>query len=466
MIKRWIAGMLGAAVIAGGPLTAAAAEISAPETALPFVLEAPSHVSLVWWEGGDTLTTMQADYSMNDSMCQWLGKYSDSKTKEETLKALRESTGFSDLSVAAQIDWAIDDPEKGWHYTAFWDGDDTHGIGVDADGVARVSSWDTLNGWADPKTVNEMWILRSGEVNPDAPGEESAWFYGSGLTPGVQQQLTEDQYSFLDHEEEDTSTKNLFIDYSVHTAYVRVRWAVTASLPSDSGETKQYFFSDWSSPAAYGKEGSETEPLTKETLPAPDISGLRYAEEEFGGFPQLVCTLTVPDSLATAITRIRSADGVVRVQWEVRLPGEEWQELTGGSSATTGDMTIALLELGTALQERSGSPTLRIGTPIELRARYLCQQNTSLTGTVLPDILSDYSAVLSIAAEESVSSAVIVSEVSAQSAPAPEESPSPSGMPLWGWLTLGGGLIAAGAAVIFLGRRNAAANTKTKSKKK
>ena len=130
MIKRWIAGMLGAAVIAGGALTAAAAEISAPETALPFVLEAPSHVSLVWWEGGDTLTTMQADYSMNDSMCQWLGKYSDSKTKEETLKALRESTGFSDLSVAAQIDWAIDDPEKGWHYTAFWDGDDTHGIGV------------------------------------------------------------------------------------------------------------------------------------------------------------------------------------------------------------------------------------------------------------------------------------------------------------------------------------------------
>ncbi len=103
------------------PLTASAAPDLRGET-LPFELEAPTNVSMTGLNGGDSETSLSIAFSMNNSMCKWLSDDADSESHNDIREKLLSENGLEDISVSAQIDWAIDDPVNGWHYTKYWDG--------------------------------------------------------------------------------------------------------------------------------------------------------------------------------------------------------------------------------------------------------------------------------------------------------------------------------------------------------
>ncbi len=408
--------VLSAAVSAVLLLSSACLPVSAApeaEKKIPFTVEAPSKLSLFWLEEGDSPTTMRLAYSMGDSMCQWLSKRAEPTTNDETMQALEKDYQLSDLSVSVQIDWAIDDPAAGWHYNSYWDGEtftddegrqQMAGLGEDKDYRGRVSDWDVVDVGPDPQTVNDIWILRGGpiQIRPDWSEEEikanNPWFYGTETAPGVKDELKEDQYTLVPTEDD---YYDLHIDFSEHTAYVRARWAVTMT---DMDLTTTRIFSDWSETASAGKDGDTFELLKPGDLPAPVISGLRYYPDEFNGYPQIACTLDVPEDISKKYTEISAHGGSMWVEWEARVPGGEWIKQQAGREVTAGENVVSLLFLGNKLAEEkkeSGSVVLEKGSPVELRARYFCDQSSiEMGGEPVEEFVSDYSAVLTFGSEE------------------------------------------------------------------
>ena len=83
-----------------------------------------------------------------------------------------------------------------------------------------------------PDDICEQPVFRSGTLfnDPDISDEEKSalnqWFYGcEGLLP-LKDQLKEGQYT-LKETDSKTHDQMLNIDYDEHTAYVRMRWALT-----------------------------------------------------------------------------------------------------------------------------------------------------------------------------------------------------------------------------------------------
>lgn len=435
MLKRLLA-VSAAAVVAvtGVSLTAAAENENKSEKKLPFELEAPSGVSLSWLGGeSDSPTSVQAAYSMNNSMSEWLGKASDPNSHDATLEALLKDCGYNELWVNAQIDWAIDDKENGWHWTKYWDGEtftDSEGyevragLGQDKEYHSRVSDWDEVEGMVYPQTQNDCWVLRSTSIYPDNPSD-SEWFYGSEEKLGVKEQLKDDQYTLEELDPEEKS-KKLVIDLEKHTAYIRVRWAVT--MRSEDWRSDSVVFSDWSEPAGYGKDAEKFEPLTKETLKPPVITDLRYYEDEFNGYPQIACKLEVPDDLRNNISAVVANGGEIRIEWEARVPDGEWVGLQGGMTVTAGENIIALQNLGEAIVEQNkenGENTtgtvLEEGSPVELRARYWCNQYEGYQGEEIGEFYTDYSNVLTFGTQEMSRTEEPVPESSIEESKEPEK---------------------------------------------
>lgn len=156
---------------------------------------------------------------------------------------LQNEQGLKDLKIYAQIDWAIDDNENGWHYTKYWDGgeytdhwDDTKktwaGFGRNDNLEGMICCWDLVQEDVKPDDICEQPVFRSGTLfnDPDISDEEKSalnqWFYGcEGLLP-LKDQLKEGQYT-LKETDSKTHDQMLNIDYDEHTAYVRMRWALT-----------------------------------------------------------------------------------------------------------------------------------------------------------------------------------------------------------------------------------------------
>lgn len=406
-------------LIAGISMTAlpAFAETDYKGIKLPFEVTAPANVSLTGLEGSDSETSMSAAWSMNDGMCKWMADAADSETHDAAMEKLQKEYGLNDIYINTQIDWAIDDPVNGWHYTAYWDGEEWTdeegrkkwaGFGYDKDYQVRTGEWDVVDCGNYPKTVNDCWILRGRPIDndPDMTEEERAqvndWFYGNDLIPGLKNQLKDDQYTLVDVP--DSNEQYISIDWTQHTAYVRVRWAVTAV---DKDDESTPIFSDWSETAGYGKDAAPFVPFTKDSLAPPVISDLRYCEEDFNGYPQVAVTLTVPEELSKNLTEVTSRSGGINVEWEARLPGGNWCSQQGDGTITAGENVVSLLFLANDIMRRNSEAgvsnpdvILAKDSPIELRARYYCNQYASYGGEWLGEFYTDYSEVLTFGAQE------------------------------------------------------------------
>lgn len=501
-MKKLLAVVCAATVLSGASVAAFAAPDD--QQKLPFELAAPTNVSLTWLGGeSDSPTTMSIAHSMNDSMCQWLGEMAEPTTHDAAVEKLSSEYGLSDLAVDAQIDWAIDDPTNGWHYTKYWDGEtqtvedgrlEWSGFGYGLDYQIHVGAWDVVDNWLYPQTVNESLILRGIIVTDDPAWTEEEKiqnnpdFYGNETVPGLKDQLRDDQYTLVETDAESHESM-VTIDWTQHTAYVRVRWAV--SLRDKDGAQMAPIFSDWSETAGFGKDVQPFVPLTKETLAAPVISDLRYYPEEFNGYPQVAVTLTVPEELSKSLTEVASRSGGISVCWEARLPGGTWVEQQGGGTITAGENIVSLLFLANhIISENSDNGVstpevvLAAGSPIELRARYYCNQYANYNGEWLGEFYTDYSEVLTFGAqemshtEESVppESSVAESSVpSTESKPAevskPEAAdskcslchncPAPLGICIWIWLVILLVIIVIVVVVIVLVRKNKKKDTPT-----
>ena len=495
MIKKILAAAVSTIVVCAGlPLTAAAApDTTTPK--LPFVLEKPTGAALQWLEGDDSFNTMKVVYSMGDSMCQWMTEESDSNSHEAMLEKLLKDYGLSELFVNAQVDWAIDDPVNGWHYTAYWDGEtytDEDGIkrwpgfGYDKDQQYRTGEWDILETLVYPQTVNELWIFRGREiydldqlpedVTREAAIEANLWFDGNDLIPGLKNQLKPDQYTLVETNPE-THEKSILIDWKQHTAYVRVRWAITYC--KEDAPSRFVVFSDWSDTAAAGKDVEEFVPFTKETLAPPVISDLRYYEDEFNGYPQIACTLTVPEEVNKKMSQVVARGGNMWVEWEARIPGGEWVGLQGGSDVTAGEQVIALQNLAEKIisqNKEKGVSTPEVviaaNSPVELRARYWCNQYDSYQGEEIGEFYTDYSQVLTFATQEmshtetSVVESSVVEDVSKSENSTPQKTeeepkcklckncPAPLGICIWIWIAIIVAVIVIVVVVIILVKKN------------
>ena len=96
----------------------------------------------------------------------------------------------------------------------------------------------------------------------------------------------------------------------------------------------------------------------------------------------------------------------MRVYWEARVPGGEWIEQQAGDDITAGENIISLLFLGEYLANKNkengedSDLVLEKDSPIELRARYFCDQSAISDTEAGQPFYSDYSEVLTFGSQE------------------------------------------------------------------
>lgn len=341
-MKRFFAMLIAAVlVMALVPSAGAAGE-------LPFELKAPINPT-IRFIGEGAGNTLEYIYGMDNAMMSFFKSLDDAEDRDAFFSAYP----FDEIWVTAQVDWAIDDindPVSGWHYTQYWDGG-VNGIGYDEDGNIRVSEWDCTDAPAYPQASNDVWVLRG---CPD----DGRWGGNPETnTPGVRDQLNPDQYEYYDDD--------VHIDYTKHTAYLRSRFVIeTRTWDEDGNHTEEYYYSDWSATAAYGKD-AETVEFDLNSVKPPVISNLRLADWDFNDYPVVLLTLTVPDELAQAVTAIAALGGGIWVDYEGRVQGDaEWVGLDGDGTVRAGEVEVKLQHLA---ETRGGISADDI---VEIRALY------------------------------------------------------------------------------------------------
>ena len=309
----------------------------------------------------DSPTTMVFSFNIDPVMSKFLSII-DAKRANETLAEALAPYGATDIDVQVQIDWALDDendPVSGWHYNEYWDDKYDKGLGIDEDGHARFSEWDVvnwgLNSWTE--TVQDYWIMRG---VPD----DSRW---NGVpeenTPGVKDQLNENQYTYSD----DT----VHIDFAEHTAYFRVRFVITLETENEDGRVYKHYFTDWSNTCGYGKDVTKLNPVTAEELLAPKVADLHLTQETEHGQPVVGFNLTVPEEINVAAAKAGARGGGIWLDTEARVEGDaEWTAIdTDMFGITTNEVKGYLFYL---LKE---GETIVDGTKVEIRCRYRCFQS-------------------------------------------------------------------------------------------
>ena len=392
---------------------------------LPFELTPPENISLAWLGGEDTPTTMECTYAPDESLASFISASDDDKNK------LTKEKGIFDIDIRAQIDWSLDS-ENSWHYNKYWDGSDSGKPGYDASGNYRLGIWDEINAPADAAGLNDALVMR-GNVIPSPDNKSSFyndWWTGNSYIPGLKKQLGDVKYELVNMPGNELAP---YIDYKEHTAYVRVRWCVTAK--TDSYETR-LFFSDWSETACYGKLANEWKPLTSETLKKPEIDGLEMLGDQGDNKSYAYFELTVPQNVTDTLGPIRSYNGDIELITEVRLNGcEEWVASDRINNITTGRHKVGLDVL-----KQNGKP-IPEGSLIELRCRYRCIQYSSATGELISDFETDDSDILECEAKSTPFS--VISENGASEPAARHGScsicgscPAPLGICIYIWIIL------------------------------
>ena len=155
----------------------------------------------------------------------------------------------------------------------------------------------------------------------------------------------------------------------------------------------KYLFSDWSTPAAYGKDAPEWVPYTTESLAAPVITGFHMTNEDFNGYPVVAYTLTVPKEVDQAATDVRPRGGYLDIETFARIKGmEEWKQVSGNSDVRAGEMRIKL----SGLVSESRPETLKLNrfTEVEVMCRYHCKQYYTWNGDFAGEFRTDYSEII------------------------------------------------------------------------
>lgn len=346
---------------------------SAAENGLPFELVAPANVSAKWLEGNDSPTTTAISYSLSNEMTDFFKQLEEAHAND-TFADFMSKYGYDDLNMTTQVDWAVDnvdDEVSGWHCNEFWSAD--YGFGYDSDYRIRVGEWDGVDlgiGNAT-ETVNNHWVTRY--VSEDA-------FNGNPEEGriGLKDQLRPEQYEYKYNDGEGS----LFIDYTQHTVYFRMRFVLTTYKDTEEGPVLTHYYSDWSNIASVGKDAEKFVPLTSEDIAAPVITDLRMTDKEFNGNPVVAFTLTVPDKLAEDLTKVTASGGGIFIDTYARVKGdEEWTLMSNTDwNISAGERECALITLVNG--ER---PSIPKDTEIELRCRYRCTQPE------LDDVYSEYS---------------------------------------------------------------------------
>ena len=352
---------------------------AADEGDLPIEVKPPQNVSVNWMEGNDSPTTMSFSFSMDNQMAQALAAI-DQARDAGLLETMLAKYGVSDVYVNIQVDWALDDvndPVSGWHYNKYWDGLNNTGLGKDENGRYRCSEWDIVEwGLNSLDTVQNYWIMRG--------ASDDGW---NGIpedgTPGVKDQLRPDQYEYYDD--------SVHIDFTKHTAYFRVRYALTAVKETEEGVQYLNKFSEWSETASYGKDAVAYTPIKAGDIAAPEITDLHMTDKEFNDNPVVAFTLTVPDALSKMAADAAAHGGHIVIETEARVKGDtEWVGMGNADwEIKTGEMECALVTL---ISENH--PKIAKDTPIEIRCRYRCGQVEQ------DDVFSEYSKVLTFETTE------------------------------------------------------------------
>ncbi|MCR5837900.1 MAG: Ig-like domain-containing protein [Lachnospiraceae bacterium] len=373
--KKLIAGLCSCALLVSGTNIAPTSTVEADSVWLPFALEAPKDVVLDWLQGGDSPTTMQVGYNMSEEMCNFM------KLKRDDYDSYKDVIGqqkYDSVDIFAQIDWAIDDPENGWHYNDFWDT-----MGYEVTGAYRVGCWDVMQSSPSGDTTTTEWIMRSGGYG-DINDITNQYWYGDNENPGLKNQLKEGQYNIVNGEDSSYIT----IDYKEHTVYVRVRYGVEIG---DMNNGYSYTFSDWSNVASYGKNGNGFIPYTESTIPTPDPYDLRITDKYFNNNPIAGVKIKVSDELASQVTQIVARGGAMFLEVEMRAQGtDKWRFIAGDRNVSPSELEQPLSYL---VDEGQMIPA---GSTLEFRCRFFCSQYPSYGVEALPDLYSSYSKTLTV----------------------------------------------------------------------
>ncbi|SEQ08891.1 hypothetical protein SAMN02910289_01246 [Lachnospiraceae bacterium RM5] len=358
----------------------------ADESELPFELVAPGNVTAQWLgetgEITDSPTTTSISYSLSNEMTEFFKKYDDASVNG-TFDDFISDYDFDEISMTTQVDWAVDDVNdsvSGWHANDFWKG--TYGFGYDEEYRIRVGEWDLVDAWIGnaTETVNTHWVTRY--VSEDALNGNP-----DTMTPGLKDEMNPDQYEY----KYDDGDGSLYIDYTKHTVYFRMRFVVTTRNDTDEGVSETFYYSDWSDTTSVGKDAEKIEKIKEGDLEAPVISDLRMTDKEFNDNPIVAYTLTVPDDLMEKASKVEAMGGTIRVETEARVKGDD--EWTGMANADfeikAGEMECPLINL-----INDSRPGIDEGEVIELRVRYYCYQPDE------EDIYSDWSDVISFDSKE------------------------------------------------------------------
>jgi hypothetical protein len=368
IMRRFLAAALVLVMLASALSVIASADVLKKEdTGLPFDLVAPAYVTAVWGEGGDSPTTTNVTYSLSNEMTTFF-KNMETASVDGYYDEFISQYDFDEIIITTQVDWALDDVDdeiSGWHYTEYWDGDPYFGLGYDSEGNPRYSDWDIVDGWIGnaTETVNDHAVTRG------VPNDERWYGDPERHIPGVKDQLRSEQYVY--DEEEET----LYIDFTEHTMYYRMRFVVTKRTWTDENLIETVYYSDWSNVAMIGKDAKAYEPLTKDDLSAPVLTDLHMTDQEFNGHAVIALTLTVPDKLAEDAAYVEAWGGAYWIEAQARFRGDtEWVGLQGDWIIKGGEMEFALLSLS-----REDHVYVKKTDEIELRLRYYVYQSPTDT---------------------------------------------------------------------------------------
>ena len=355
----------------------------------PMELGKPTNATLQWLMGDDSPTTSRFSYTQSAGVMAFVAA-KDRAYDEGTEEAFWASTGYDDVIITTQIDWAIDDPTD-WKYNAnpeAWDGRYGFGhirVGTDEEYEDRyvVGEWEYVDdGFVGSETTREEWVLRGFGGPYEDWCDSEGWTGDGAYKPGLRDQLKEGQYEITED--------GLVIDWDEHTAYARVRFVVKGQYYENDELKEDFYYSDWSDPASYGKDAVRWEPPTEDDVPAPVISNFRMTDEEFNDWPVIAYTLDVPEDFLTLVSEVTGHGGYAYVETFCRELGKggEWISIQGDRTIRAGENKWDLVTL-------SGTVEMTEYTSLELKTRYVVEVNLDEPGREVEYTLySDFSNIL------------------------------------------------------------------------